>query len=384
MSKGVTRCKNDGDMTDNESHQRPEFEAFDRRKKGRGSWVRPKGRFESTEYQADWEHLEVQDQLDDLNDRPPTEFLFDDTQSIISENKSPDIPFRYSLNPYRGCEHGCSYCYARPTHEYLGLSAGLDFETKVIVKRNAPMLFRKWLRKSGYEPSTIAFSGVTDCYQPAERKFELTRGCLSVADEANQPVGIVTKNALVCRDLDILAPMAERNVVRVGVSVTTLDAELARAMEPRTSTPAARLRAIEKLVGIGVPVLAMVAPIIPGLNDHEIPAILEKVSAAGATSTAFVMLRLPWSVETVFEEWVARHLPEQKDKIFSRIKSVRGGRTNQNKFGQRMSGTGTIAEQISATFKTFARKYQLDGEREPLDCSQFQRPELDPRQQKLF
>ena len=353
-------------------------------RKGRSSWIHPLSRFESIETVSDPEHLDDQEQIDNLSRRPPTEFFFDDSQSIISENNSPDLPFRYGLNPYRGCEHGCSYCYARPTHEYLGFSAGLDFETKIMVKRDAPRLFRKWLRKPSYEPSTIVFSGVTDCYQPAERRFELTRGCLAVAEEANQPVGIVTKNTLVCRDLDILQPMAERRLTRVAISITTLDRELARRMEPRTSVPVARLKAIEALADAGVPVVAMVAPIVPGLNDHEIPAILKTVANAGASFAAFVTLRLPWNVETVFEEWLQNHFPEKKEKVFSRIRSVREGKTNQTEFGKRMRGAGKIADHISETFKTFARKYRLDAEREPLDCSQFQRPEIDSRQQKLF
>ena len=250
--------------------------------KGRGSHVNPPNRFGLPLYQPDFEQLEGdEDALERLR-RPPTEFLPDKARSVVSENHSPDIPFRYSLNPYRGCEHGCSYCYSRPYHEYLGFSAGLEFETKIVVKEDAPELFRDFLAHDRWRPESITLSGVTDCYQPAERRFLLTRRCLEVAVEARQPLTIITKNALVLRDLDLLRDLAADNLIHVLLSVTTLDAVLARSMEPRTSTPEARLRAVRTLTEAGVPAMVLVAPVIPGLNDSEIPAVLAAAKEAGA------------------------------------------------------------------------------------------------------
>jgi DNA repair photolyase len=265
-----------------------------------GSMIDPPNRFERTRHEADLEHLEWdQEYLTGLNERQ-VEYLTDASKSIVSENDSPDVGFRYSVNPYRGCQHGCSYCYARNSHEYLGLNAGLDFETKIIVKQDAPQLLRDFLSKKSWKPEVIVFSGVTDCYQPAERQFKLTRQCLEVALECHQPVGIITKNALVVRDIDILREMASLRLVHVNISVTSLDPELARIMEPRTSTPAARLRAIQTLTAAKIPARVMVAPIIPGLNDSEIPAILGASKDAGAGSAGHVLLRLPLSVRPVF------------------------------------------------------------------------------------
>src|SRR3954471_3297623 len=242
--------------------------------KGRGAAIQPANRYLSVQTERDLEHVEWDDEYLAELDRPPTQYLNDESQSIVAENSSPDVGFRYSVNPYRGCSHGCTYCYARQTHEYLGLNAGLDFETKVFVKGEAPELFRAFLMRERWVAEPIAFSGNTDCYQPAERTYRLTRRCLEVADEFRQPVSLITKNALVVRDLDILRRMAERSLVHVNISLTSLDADLVRSMEPRTSTPTARLRAIKALAGAGVPVRVLVAPLIPGLNDVEIPAIL--------------------------------------------------------------------------------------------------------------
>ena len=250
--------------------------------KGRGANVQPANPYLAVRREDDFEHLAGdEDFLAELG-RPPTEYLPDESQSIVAENDSPDVGFRYSVNPYRGCAHGCSYCYARPSHEYLGFSAGLDFETKVLVKHRAADLLRAWLGRPSWQPETIAFSGVTDCYQPAERQFQLTRGCLAVAAECRQPIGIITKNALVRRDVDLLSELAAHGAVRVYISVTTLDAKLARVMEPRTSSPEARLRAMRELNAAGVPAHLMLAPVIPGLNDSEIPAILQAARDAGA------------------------------------------------------------------------------------------------------
>jgi DNA repair photolyase len=265
-------------------------------------------------------------------------------------------------------------CYARPTHEYLGLNAGLDFETKIFVKENAPALFRDFLARDRWVPEVIALSGVTDCYQPCERKFRLTRGCLEVAWEARQPMTLITKNALVLRDLDLLKDMAAEGLVHVSLSVTTLDAELARSMEPRTSTPQARLRAVQTLAGAGVPVRVLIAPVIPGLNDSEIPAILAAAREAGAWAARYILLRLPLTVAPVFRDWLEREQPGRLARIEGRIRDARGGKLNNAEFGQRMCGTGEMAEQTGKLFRLFARRHKLDGELPPCDCARFRPP----------
>jgi len=346
-----------------------------------GSMIDPPNRFEKTQREPDCDHLEWdQEYLNGLGDRP-VEYLTDTSKSIVSENNSPDIPFRYSLNPYRGCLHGCSYCYARNSHEYLGFNAGLDFETKIVVKHDAAQLFREFLSSDKWSPEVVAFSGVTDCYQPAERQFRLTRQCLEVALECRLPVGIVTKNALVVRDLDLLREMASLRLVHVNVSVTTLDSELARIMEPRTSIPTARLRAIQTLSAAGVPTRVMVAPIIPGLNDSEIPSILEAAKAAGAIGASYILLRLPVTVEPVFLEWLRRTQPLKARKIESLIRETRGGSLSNSEWGKRMVGTGQIAEQIRNLFRVFVQKHKLDDSLPPHDFSQF-RPSV-PRSGQL-
>jgi DNA repair photolyase len=351
--------------------------------KGRGTALRPNNRFERVYTEDDFE------QLDPAADDAPvsgvvTEYLPDDSQSIVSTNDSPDIPFRFSLNPYRGCAHGCSYCYARPYHEYLGLNAGIDFESKVLVKYRAPELLRAWLARDAWEPEAITFSGVTDCYQPAEREFRLTRGCLEVACEAGQPIAIITKNALVTRDLDILRQMAADRTASVALSITTLDAELARTMEPRTSSPAARLRAVRQLADAGIPVRVMVAPIIPGLNDFEIPAVLKAASEAGAQGAGYTVLRLPLAVLPIFVDWLARTQPLKAEKIQSFIRATRGGKLNDSKFGSRMRGEGLMAEQIRQTFRVFAKRYGLDGKKAPLETRNFRPPRPLSGQMRLF
>jgi DNA repair photolyase len=366
--------------------------------KGRGAQMRPANRFERT-------HLEPTDEASapaadeeslpsvELETRTPSEgtaplqtiFIADETRAIIAENDSPDIGFRYSVNPYRGCEHGCAYCYARPTHEYLGFDAGLDFETKIMVKHRAPELLQAALARPGWRGEVICFSGNTDCYQPAERRFELTRRCLQVALEARQPIGIITKNALVLRDLDLLREMATHRLVHANISVTSLDAELARTLEPRTSSPEARLRAMRELSAAGVPVRVMVAPVIPGLNDQEMPAILAAASASGATSAGYVLLRLPLAVEPVFRDWLTKHRPSKQDRIEKLIRDTRGGKYYQSKFTERQRGRGEYAAQIAASFKLFARKHGLDGPLQPeLDSSQFRPPTSPTGQRQLF
>jgi DNA repair photolyase len=352
--------------------------------KGRGSAIRPQNRFVSTHSDPDPEQLEGDTEYLESLRSIPTQYLADDSKSIVSSNDSPDVFFRFSVNPYRGCAHGCAYCYARPTHEYLGLDAGLDFETKIFVKHRAPTLLRDWLARESWQPEFIAFSGVTDCYQPAEREYKLTRGCLEVALEARQPVGVITKNALITRDIDLLAKMAHFNTISVSISVTTLDAQLAATMEPRTSAPHAKLRAIRELSEAGVPVTAMVAPIIPGLTDSEVPAILEAVAAAGAMSASYILLRLPWNVRPVFLEWLTRTQPSKKQLVESRIRATRNGEINNADFGSRMRGEGQIADQIRQTFHVFARKHGLDRKLEPLSTAHFRRPTPSSGQLRLF
>jgi DNA repair photolyase len=288
------------------------------------------------------------------------------------------------MNPYRGCSHGCSYCYARQTHEYLSLNAGLDFETKILVKQDAPELLRAFLSRDKWVPEPIIMSGVTDCYQPAERTYRLTRRLLEVAAEFRQPIGIITKNALILRDLDILGGMASEGLVHVNMSITTLDAELARSMEPRTSTPLARLRAVKALTEAGVPVRVLVAPIIPGLNDSEVPAILAASGDAGARAAAYTMLRLPLTVAPVFLEWLGREQPGRAEKVEGRVRAMRGGRLNEPEFGQRMTGSGEMARQINALFKVVARRHGLDGNLPPYDCTRFRRPSPESGQMWLF
>lgn len=349
-----------------------------------GSNLDPPNRFEQTRTEPDYEHLEWDVEYRNERANRRIEYIPDVSKSVVTENNSPDISFRYSINPYRGCVHSCSYCYARPYHEYLGFNAGLDFETKILVKHDAPKLFREFLARPAWKPEVVVFSGVTDCFQPAERKFQLTRGCIQVAAEAKQPIGIVTKNALVVRDLDMLRSMASDGLVSVSISVTTLDPELARNMEPRTSIPDAKLRAIRELSAAGVPTQVMVAPVIPGLNDSEIPRILEAAAQAGAKSASYVLLRLPLTVEPVFLEWLERTQPLKKDRVENLIRQTRGGRLNSSEFGSRMRGTGEMADQIRDIFRVFAKKQGLDQRLPPLRCDLFQPPIDGSGQMRLF
>lgn len=349
-----------------------------------GSHINPPNRFDSIHRERELDDLEWdQEYLHGLANRK-IEYIEDTSQSIVSENHSPDIPFRYSLNPYRGCIHACSYCYARPTHEYLGWNAGLDFETKIVVKRDAPKLFRSFLSKKNWQPEPIMFSGITDCYQPAEREFLLTRACLEVAAECRQPIGIITKNALIVRDLDLLQWMAKQRLLVVAVSVTTLDGQLARAMEPRTSTPEARLRAIGRLSEAGIPVHLMLAPVIVGLNDTEIPAILKAGREAGAMTAGYQLLRLPLTVLPVFEEWLSRTQPLKAESVMSKIRSTRDGHTSDSQFGRRMSGQGVIAESVRKTFEVFRKKLGYQAQLPARDTTQFQAPMPESGQLRLF
>lgn len=333
----------------------------------RGALENPANRFEKIkiERDADW------NPDDDI--LPRTQFLWDQSQTILARNDSPDIGFDASVNPYRGCEHGCIYCYARPTHEYLGFSAGLDFESKIMVKMDAPKLLRAELSSPKWKPQVIAISGVTDCYQPVERRLKLTRGCLEVLAEFRNPVGIVTKNALVARDIDVLQELARFHAAVVFVSVTSLDEKLRSVLEPRTSPPAARLKAIEKLAAAGIPVGVMVAPVIPAITDVEIPAILKAAAQAGACCAGMTLLRLPFGVAPLFEHWLEEHFPLRKEKVLSRIRSMRGGKLYDATFGERLVGNGIFAEQISQIFETARRKAGIATSHPALSCASFRR-----------
>lgn len=351
---------------------------------GRGAAIQPDNPYLSTQQVDDFEQIEGDEEFFAALGRPPTVYLDDESQSIVATNSSPDVGFNFSVNPYRGCQHGCSYCYARPGHEYLGFSAGIDFETKILVKRRAPELFREFLARPQWRPETIMFSGVTDCYQPIERELRLTRGCLEVAAECCQPVSVITKNALITRDLDVLQELAAHRAVRVALSVTSLDADLARVMEPRTSSPAARLRAIAELSAAGVDVMVMAAPIIPGLNDSEVPAILKACREAGARHADFVLLRLPTTVAPVFLDWLRRHRPNHAAKVESFVRAARGGELYKAAWRERQRGTGVFAEQITQTFKVFANRYGLGGRAEPLNGEAFRPPMPTSGQRLLF
>lgn len=358
--------------------------AMPRSIKGRGAAIQPANPYLPVHVESDFEHVADDKEYLAQLDRPPTEYLPDESQTIIAENDSPDLGFRYSVNPYRGCSHGCSYCYARPYHEYLGLSAGLDFETKVFVKYRAADLLRDFLARPSWRPETIMFSGVTDCYQPAEREFRITRGCIEVAAECRQPIGVITKNVLVIRDLDLLTQLAEHHAVRVSLSITTLDPQLARQMEPRTSTPDARLRTIRELTAAGIPSSVMVAPVIPGLNDSEMPAILRAARDAGADSAGYVLLKLPTTVRDVFTDWLRRSYPDRTARIESLIRSTRGGKLNDSQFGRRQVGTGNIAQLIADTFRIWTAKLSYADDRPPLNRDAFRPPQTVRGQRSLF
>jgi DNA repair photolyase len=336
--------------------------------KGRGASWNPQNRFEKLEYIVDEDA-----HVDDDPSAPGTIYLRDPARSIIAMNDSPDVGFDASINPYRGCEHGCIYCYARPTHEYLGFSAGLDFETKILVKEDAPELLREELNKKTWEPKTIAISGVTDPYQPIERRLGITRGCIEVLAEFRNPVGVITKNHLLTRDADLFAEMSSWNGTRVYLSITTLDPHVHRVMEPRTSTPELRLDAIRQLTKAGVPVGVMVAPVVPGLTDHEMPKILEAARDAGAQWAGFVVLRLPWAVAPLFERWLEENFPDRKDKVLNRIRDLRGGKLYDPQWGLRGRGQGIFAEQIEAIFNVTTRKLGLNEKDYELSTEHFRR-----------
>lgn len=339
--------------------------------RGRGSAANPKNRFENFERMA-----EPPEDGDEVSS-PSTEFFSDHSKSIIAYNDSPDVGFDASINPYRGCEHGCVYCYARPTHEYLGFSSGLDFESKIMVKEGAPELLRKELSSSHWRPQLVALSGNTDCYQPVEKHKQLTRRCLEVLLEFRNPVMIVTKNHLVTRDIDLLSELARFDCAGVTISLTTLDHKLSSLLEPRASRPARRLAAIRAMAEAKVPVGYLQAPMVPGLTDAEAPAIAVAAAAAGATFAGYVALRLPFAVKSLFEQWLDRHYPEKKQKILNRVREIRGGKLNDPNFKTRMRGEGIFAEQMAELFKLARKKSGIQERWPKLSTEHFRRPARD-------
>src|SRR5437667_4368415 len=340
--------------------------------RGRGASWSPANRFERLH--VDLTDVDVVDDDPDAQEQPrrATQYFRDATKSIITCNTSPDVGFETSLNPYRGCEHGCIYCYARPTHEYLGFSAGLDFESKIMVKTNAPDLLRAEMESPTWRPQTLVMSGVTDPYQPIERKLRITRGCLEVLAKFRNPVAIISKNLLVTRDIDLLCELAKHNAVAVNLSVTSLEPNLQRLLEPRTSSPQARLDVIRQLRSAGIPTGVMVAPVIPGLTDHEIPKILEACAKAGAQFAGYTVVRLPWAVAPLFEHWLEEHFPDRKEKVLGRIRHLRGNRLNNSLWYTRMTGEGIFAEHIASMFAVSCRRNQMCA-RPKLSSASFQR-----------
>lgn len=337
---------------------------------GRGAASNPSNRFERVEVVAD----PLDDGFVPQELRPQTIFYRDKTRSFITYNDSPDIGYKASVNPYRGCEHGCVYCYARPTHEYLGFSAGLDFESRIMVKLEAPELLRKELSSKRWTPQVVGLSGVTDIYQPVEKKLELTRRCLEVFLEFRNPVGLVTKNYLVTRDLDLLKELAGFDCVSVAISLTTLDEELRRVMEPRTSAPSRRLKAVERLANAGIPVGVLNAPIIPGLTDEEIPRLVRAAADAGADWAAYGILHLPYGLKELFVDWLTRHFPERKEKVLGRIRAMRRGKLNDPRFGTRMTGEGIFAEQIARLHRAVCKQAGLPRRKVKLSTRHFRVP----------
>ena len=334
---------------------------------GRGAAGNPKNRFET---------IEVEPEPCESDEEPGLEtvYLRDASRSIIARNNSPDIGFDASINPYRGCNHGCIYCFARPTHEYLGFSAGLDFEGRILVKEDASELLRRELSSPRWEPQAIAMSVITDCYQPVEKKLRITRRCLKILTEFRNPVAVVSKNHLVTRDIDLLSELARHKAATVAISLTTLDDDLRRVMEPRTSRPTRRLSAIRELSKAGIPVGVMVAPVIPGLTDHEMPALISAAAEAGASFAAYTPVRLPYAVRPLFDDWLERHFPERKEKVLNRIRSMRGGKLNDPRFGSRMRGDGILAEHIAQLFSISCRRAGIERGRFPkLSTAAFRR-----------
>jgi len=340
--------------------------------KGRGAQFNPHNRFEQKDYVK--QHDEG---IDDWEDQPQkTTFIIGKPKSIVNKVDSPDLGMAYSLNPYQGCEHGCTYCYARNSHEYWGFSAGLDFERKIIVKADAPELFKAFLEKKSWDASTISISGNTDCYQPAERRYKITRRLLEIALEYKQPIGLITKNALILRDTDILSEMAKLNLVSAYLSINSLNEDLRSKMEPRTATSKQRLRVIEELSKAGIPMGVVVAPLVPGLSDHEIPSILKAAAQAGAKSAGYTVVRLNGAIAGIFEDWLRKNYPDRFEKVWHSIQSCHAGKVNDSRFGDRMRGDGNIAQMISDNFKLHCRLNHLNETRTELNSSLFKVPKV--------
>lgn len=338
--------------------------------KGRGAQFNPHNRFLENSY--------VKDDVEGIDDWEPdhqkTTFILGDAKSIVNKVDSPDVGMAYSLNPYQGCEHGCTYCYARNAHEYWGFSAGLDFERKIIVKTEAPALFKKFLERKAWNAEVISLSGNTDCYQPAERKYKLTRQLLEIALAYKQPIGMITKNALILRDIDILQEMAKLNLCMVYVSINSLNEDLRSKMEPRTTTVKQRLKIVEQLSKAGIPMGVMVAPLVPGLSDHEIPAVLKEIALCGAESAGYTIVRLNGAVGPIFKDWLRSNFPDRFDKVWHMIQSCHNGHVNDSEFGRRMKGNGNIAQLIKDTFKLHCRLNKLNEKKVELDSSLFRVP----------
>lgn len=335
--------------------------------KGRGAQINTPNRFHK--HSLEKQHVEGIDDWEEPGVK--TVFLEQHAKSLVNKVESPDVGMFYSMNPYQGCEHGCIYCYARNSHEYLGFSAGLDFERKIMVKKNAPELLRKFLLHPKWQSVPISLSGNTDCYQPAEQKFSITRKLLEVCDSFHQPVGIITKNAGILRDKELLAKMGKRNLVSVLVSITSFDEQLRLAMEPRTTTAAQRLRVIRELSAAGIRTGVMLGPMIPGLNEHEMQRIMKAASEAGAVFSAYTFIRLNGAIKLLFHDWLYKHFPDRGDKVWHLIESGHGGKVNDSRYGVRMRGEGNIAELVAMQYKKYIHKYGLDRERWELDASAF-------------
>ena len=346
-----------------------------RKPRGRGAGDNPDQRFTQLHVAYDEGEMPV---------KVTTKFFVDHSQSIITTNKSPDLGFGGSINPYRGCEHGCAYCYARPTHEYLGFSAGLDFESRIMVKTDAPALLRAALMKPRYQPEPLGMSGVTDCYQPAEKRLRITRGCLEVLAEFRHPVTLITKNHLITRDVDLLAELARYQAARAYISITSLDPKLAHILEPRASSPQQRLQAVRTLTDAGVPVGVSLAPMIPGLNDHELPALMQAAADAGAVSASYTVVRLPFAVKQVFADWLEEHFPDRKEKVLGRIEECQGRTLSHPEFGKRLKGVGVWADQIAQVFRVSRERSGIARREHPkLSVAAFRRPRAEGPQMEL-
>lgn len=350
---------------------------LDTYKKGRGAQINTRNKFLKTE--STREHIEGIDEWIDPDVQ--TQYLEVFPKTIVNKVDSPDLSLMYSMNPYQGCEHGCIYCYARNSFEYWGYSAGLDFETRILVKKNAPELLRKFLMNPKWEPVPIMLSGNTDCYQPAEQKFRLTRKLLEVCNEFNQPVGILTKNAWILRDKDVLQEMARKNILSAMVSITSFDEDIRRAMEPRTTTGKQRLKVIEELSKAGVRMGVMLGPMIPGLNEHEMQKIMLAAKNAGAVFTAYTFIRLNGAIKLLFHDWLYKNFPDRADKVWHMIEDSHNGKVNDSRWGVRMRGEGNIAKMVSQQYKKYGKLYGLTEDRWELDGTKFQRP---GEQGKLF